>query len=464
MSRNSKERVRYVCDECGAESSRWVGKCPVCGAWNTMKEFREQAVPPGNIGIFSGEKKKPQLLRDISLSDAQRLPVGISDVDRPLGGGIVPGSVILWTGEPGIGKSTLVLQICQSVCRAGRKVLYCSGEESEYQIKMRAERLHMKGDLCYLISESNIQDILEETRHIQPDLFVIDSIQTMFLPGTDSSAGSPAQIRECAAALVRFAKETGIPVIIIGHVTKEGTLAGPRMLEHMVDVVLYLEGDRSYQFRILRAVKNRFGSTAETGLFMIDEDGLRTVEDPSHFLLAERNEHATGSVIFCCMEGLRPLLVEIQALAVRSVLAIPRRVSVGYDYNRLIVLLAVLERKAGISLSNHDVYINVAGGLKINEPAADLAVMAAVSSVYLNRSFPNDTIIMGEVGLTGEVRHLPHVDLRIKEASKMGFSRFILPEGNREEVERLESTLPQFSAAFINRGKELSDFMTEKES
>ena len=356
------------------------------------------------------------------------------EVDRPLGGGVVPGSVILWGGEPGIGKSTLILQVCHAMAKAGRSVLYASGEESEAQIKMRAERLGASDDNLLVYSGGNLDAIVSEAEKEKPSMLVIDSIQTMYLSVNESPMGSPAQIRDCTAVLVRLAKSENIAVMIIGHVTKEGNLAGPRILEHMVDVVFYLEGDRSYQFRVLRTVKNRFGSTAESGLFVMEGQGLKGIEDPSKYLLRDRISQTPGSTVVACMEGLRPVLVEIQALTVHSVLAIPRRIAAGYDYNRMIILLAVLERRGRIPFSTEDVYLNVAGGFRVKETAADLAVALALISVRGDVPVPQNLMALGEIGLTGEIMPVSRVTLRLKEALKMKFTHFILSERNKKEV------------------------------
>ena len=378
--------------------------------------------------------KRPQKLSEVNLENHERMQLAMPEVDRPLGGGVVPGSVILWGGEPGIGKSTLILQVCHAMAKAGRSVLYASGEESEAQIKMRAERLGASDDNLLVYSGGNLDAIVSEAEKEKPSMLVIDSIQTMYLSANESPMGSPAQIRDCTAVLVRLAKSENIAVMIIGHVTKEGNLAGPRILEHMVDVVFYLEGDRSYQFRVLRTVKNRFGSTAESGLFVMEGQGLKGIEDPSKYLLRDRISQTPGSTVVACMEGLRPVLVEIQALTVHSVLAIPRRIAAGYDYNRMIILLAVLERRGRIPFSTEDVYLNVAGGFRVKETAADLAVALALISVRGDVPVPQNLMALGEIGLTGEIMPVSRVTLRLKEALKMKFTHFILSERNKKEV------------------------------
>lgn len=431
----AKNRTKYVCSNCGAETVRWMGRCPQCGSWNTLEETVEEIVPKQLRTTHEVvSSKRPQKLSEVNLENHERMQLAMPEVDRPLGGGVVPGSVILWGGEPGIGKSTLILQVCHAMAKAGRSVLYASGEESEAQIKMRAERLGAADDNLLVYSGGNLDAIVSEAEKEKPSMLVIDSIQTMYLAANESPMGSPAQIRDCTAVLVRLAKSENIAVMIIGHVTKEGNLAGPRILEHMVDVVFYLEGDRSYQFRVLRTVKNRFGSTAESGLFVMEGQGLKGIEDPSKYLLRDRISQTPGSTVVACMEGLRPVLVEIQALTVHSVLAIPRRIAAGYDYNRMIILLAVLERRGRIPFSTEDVYLNVAGGFRVKETAADLAVALALISVRGDVPVPQNLMALGEIGLTGEIMPVSRVTLRLKEALKMKFTHFILSERNKKEV------------------------------
>lgn len=431
----AKNRTKFVCSNCGAETVRWMGRCPQCGSWNTLEETVEEVLPKQlrtTHEVVNG--KRPQKLSEVNLENHERMQLAMPEVDRPLGGGVVPGSVILWGGEPGIGKSTLILQVCHAMAKAGRSVLYASGEESEAQIKMRAERLGAADDDLFVYSGGNLDAIVSEAEKEKPSMLVIDSIQTMYLSANESPMGSPAQIRDCTAVLVRLAKSENIAVMIIGHVTKEGNLAGPRILEHMVDVVFYLEGDRSYQFRVLRTVKNRFGSTAESGLFVMEGQGLKGIEDPSKYLLRDRISQTPGSTVVACMEGLRPVLVEIQALTVHSVLAIPRRIAAGYDYNRMIILLAVLERRGRIPFSTEDVYLNVAGGFRVKETAADLAVALSLISVRGDAPIPQNLMALGEIGLTGEIMPVSRVTLRLKEALKMKFTHFILSERNKKEV------------------------------
>lgn len=431
----AKNRTKFVCSNCGAETVRWMGRCPQCGSWNTLEETVEEVLPKQLRTTHEVvSSKRPQKLSEVDLENHERMQLAMPEVDRPLGGGVVPGSVILWGGEPGIGKSTLILQVCHAMAKAGRSVLYASGEESEAQIKMRAERLGAADDDLFVYSGGNLDAIVSEAEKEKPSMLVIDSIQTMYLSANESPMGSPAQIRDCTAVLVRLAKSENIAVMIIGHVTKEGNLAGPRILEHMVDVVFYLEGDRSYQFRVLRTVKNRFGSTAESGLFVMEGQGLKGIEDPSKYLLRDRISQTPGSTVVACMEGLRPVLVEIQALTVHSVLAIPRRIAAGYDYNRMIILLAVLERRGRIPFSTEDVYLNVAGGFRVKETAADLAVALSLISVRGDAPIPQNLMALGEIGLTGEIMPVSRVTLRLKEALKMKFTHFILSERNKKEV------------------------------
>lgn len=431
----AKNRTKFVCSNCGAETVRWMGRCPQCGSWNTLEETVEEVLPKQLRTTHEVvSSKRPQKLSEVNLENHERMQLAMPEVDRPLGGGVVPGSVILWGGEPGIGKSTLILQVCHAMAKAGRRVLYASGEESEAQIKMRAERLGAADDDLFVYSGGNLDAIVSEAEKEKPSMLVIDSIQTMYLSANESPMGSPAQIRDCTAVLVRLAKSENIAVMIIGHVTKEGNLAGPRILEHMVDVVFYLEGDRSYQFRVLRTVKNRFGSTAESGLFVMEGQGLKGIEDPSKYLLRDRISQTPGSTVVACMEGLRPVLVEIQALTVHSVLAIPRRIAAGYDYNRMIILLAVLERRGRIPFSTEDVYLNVAGGFRVKETAADLAVALSLISVRGDAPIPQNLMALGEIGLTGEIMPVSRVTLRLKEALKMKFTHFILSERNKKEV------------------------------
>ncbi|MCH4178816.1 MAG: DNA repair protein RadA [Megasphaera sp.] len=432
----AKRKIRYVCSSCGSVSSRWLGRCPQCGEWNTMVEEEQTEVPKAATSVRrSGEGSKAASLRDIAMEKMNRIETGIGELDRVLGGGIVPGALILLSGDPGIGKSTLVLQMATAVCQTVGTVLYGSGEESAGQIKLRAQRLGIDAENLIIQADTSLEAILEEAERRQPSMVVVDSIQTMFCSDTDGAPGSLAQIRESTSRLMTFAKTKTVPVIVIGHVTKEGTIAGPRMMEHMVDVVLYFEGERNYQFRVLRGIKNRFGSTNESGLFTMDTGGLSELTNPSRLLLAERAADTAGSAIAAVMDGMRPLLGEIQALTTRSVFAVPRRTASGMDYNRLIILLAVLEKRLGMNLGTQDVYINVIGGLRINETAADLPIALAVYSSFRDMSMDSRMVVMGEVGLTGDIRRVPQALRRVKEGAKMGFNQFIIPKGNMEDVD-----------------------------
>ena len=390
---------------------------------------------------MGNQTTKPTALPDIEISSIARVSTTFGEIDRVLGGGIVPGALMLLGGDPGIGKSTLLLQVSQKVADTVGTVLYASGEESQLQLKLRAERLHINSERLQVIADTDLDHILEQADAMTPSLLVIDSIQTMYTGDIDAAPGSVSQVRECTSRLLRFCKERNIPTVIIGHVTKEGNIAGPRMLEHMVDVVLYFEGERSYQFRILRSIKNRFGSTSETGIFAMVEEGLQELSNPSASLLAERSDEESGSAVMIYLEGVRPILVEVQSLVVTTAFGMPRRTAIGYDLNRLIVLLAVLEKRCGFTLGNKDVYVNVIGGLKVNEPACDLSMAVAIVSNLKNRIVPTDMVILGEVGLTGNVRSIPRIEQRINEAKKLGFTKFIIPEGNYKQIKDNDSSI-----------------------
>lgn len=426
----AKNKIVFVCNECGYESPKWMGKCPACNAWNSFYEEKVVSSSSSN----SGKKKevsKPIELNKIEGKSKAKVSTGFNELDRVLGGGLVNGSLILLGGEPGIGKSTLILQICNKIKTDG-KVLYISGEESGEQIKIRADRLGVKNDNLLFLSETNIENIEENILSINPKLVIIDSIQTMYSEEITSAAGSVSQVREITAKIMRTCKENGVTTILIGHVTKDGNIAGPRVLEHMVDTVLYLEGERYFSYRMLRGVKNRFGSTNEIGMFEMESEGLVEITDPSKILISERDENPSGSVVIASMEGTRPLLVEFQALTTPTVYGLPRRTANGIDYNRLAVLIAVLEKKVGLNLGNQDVYLNVVSGLKINEPAIDLGIIAATVSSFKNIPIDTGTVVLGEVGLTGEIRSVNLIDKRLKEAEKLGFKKCIIPETNRK--------------------------------
>lgn len=427
-----KGKTMYFCQECGYESAKWLGQCPGCRKWNT---FVEEKV---TISAKTKEKKAttggnlPTRLFDISTKEEERIPTGMEELDRVLGGGIVKGSLSLVGGDPGIGKSTLLLQVCRNLVNQGRKVLYISGEESLRQIRMRAERLGTFDKELLLYCDTDMDMIGNVIENTCPEMVVIDSIQTMCSEDVSSAPGSVSQVREVTARLMAISKKMGPAVFIVGHVTKEGVVAGPRTLEHMVDTVLYFEGERHASYRILRGVKNRFGSTNEIGVFEMRKEGLVEVANPSAFMLNGRPIDASGSVVVCSVEGTRPILIEIQALVTPTNFQLPKRTAVGIDYNRVSLLMAVLEKKAGLRLGGCDAYVNLAGGMKMNEPAMDLGIVMAIASSYKNRAVDSKTIIFGEVGLTGEVRGVSQAETRIREAKKMGFERCILPFSNVE--------------------------------
>ncbi|MFA5073298.1 MAG: DNA repair protein RadA [Nitrospirota bacterium] len=430
----AKTKTVYVCQSCGTQSPRWMGKCPDCGEWNTMVE--ERLEKQKDVGAKRRDGSEPILLGDIKAGDEDRFVTRIMELDRVLGGGIVAGSVVLVGGDPGIGKSTLVLQMLRQISELRGKALYVSGEESPAQIKMRALRLGVKTENLYVLAETQLEDILHAADGLQPQVLVVDSIQTVFTSELPSAPGSVGQVREVSGRLMLYAKRTGIPTFLIGHVTKDGAIAGPRVLEHIVDTVLYFEGDRGHAFRILRAVKNRFGSTNEIGVFEMKESGLAEVSNPSEIFLAERPSDATGSVVVSSLEGTRPILAELQALVASSKLTMPRRTCIGVDYNRVSLLLAVLEKRIGMHLMGMDVFLNVVGGLAINEPSVDLGIIAAVASSFREKPIPAKTVVMGEVGLAGEVRAINQAETRLRDAAKLGFTRCILPALNIEKLEK----------------------------
>lgn len=436
----AKKGTVFFCQECGYESSKWMGQCPGCKAWNSFVEEMIQQ----NIVSTSGKKtsaissKEPAVLSSVSLSKEDRVEIGIEELDRVLGGGIVPGSLCLVGGDPGIGKSTLLLQVCQRLAAQGRKVLYISGEESLKQIKIRAMRIGEFTDSLLLFCETNLGIIEETIRKVMPEVVIIDSIQTMYNENVGAAPGSVSQVRESTGVFLQIAKGLGVSIFIVGHVTKEGTVAGPRVLEHMVDTVLYFEGDRHASYRILRGVKNRFGSTNEIGVFEMRSEGLTEVKNPSEFMLSGKPEGASGSVVACSMEGTRPVLIEIQALVCQSNFGIPRRQATGTDFNRLNLLMAVLEKRVGLQVSGCDAYVNIAGGMRLQEPALDLGIIMALVSSYKNRAIDDKTVVFGEVGLSGEVRAVNMTEQRVLEAKKLGFTHCVVPRSGLEGLSKIE--------------------------
>ncbi len=426
----------FFCQNCGHEETKWLGQCPMCKEWNTFVEENVSVSKSSTVKL--AKEAEVVALKNIETDSEERIHTQIQELDRVLGGGIVPGSLVLVGGDPGIGKSTLLLQVCQKLCESKKQVLYISGEESLKQIKLRANRMgEFKEDL-YLLCETNLEVIRNIIETRKPDMVVIDSIQTMYSEEVSSAPGSVSQVRESTNVFMQLAKGLGISIFIVGHVTKEGTVAGPRVLEHMVDTVLYFEGDRHASYRILRGVKNRFGSTNEIGVFEMRQNGLVEVENPSEFMLNGKPEHASGSVVACSIEGTRPILIEIQALVCSSNFGMPRRTAAGTDYNRVNLLMAVLEKRLGLHLSNYDAYVNIAGGVKMNEPAIDLGIVMAIVSSYKNHPIDEKTIVFGEVGLSGEVRAVSMPEQRVAEAKKLGFETCILPEVSKDMVKGIE--------------------------
>ena len=430
----AKQKTVYFCQSCGMESSKWMGQCPSCGEWNTFAEVAV-TVKKGSASVSRREiHAKATRLNDIKAAGEERFSTGIAELDRVLGGGIVPGSMILVGGDPGIGKSTLLLQVCKTLSERHKSILYVSGEESLQQIKLRAERIGEFSDTLSLLCETNLEIVDEIVRRDLPQILVIDSIQTMYSEHVTSAPGSVSQVRESTGSLLQMAKVLGIAVFIIGHVTKEGVVAGPRVLEHMVDTVLYFEGDRHAAYRILRGVKNRFGSTNEIGVFEMRSGGLIEVENPSEFMLGGKPKGASGSVVACSMEGSRPILLEVQALVCRSNFGMPRRTAAGTDFNRVNLLMAVLEKRVGLQMGSCDAYVNIAGGIRMNEPAIDLGIVLALVSSYKNRPIDEKTICFGEVGLSGEVRAVNMAEQRVAEAKKLGFTVCVLPEATKSAL------------------------------
>lgn len=430
----------FVCQNCGGQSRKWLGQCPECGEWSSFVEerFRESANHGGAKTSLRGFRETaPVAFDEIESQDDDRVSAGIDEFDRVLGGGIVAGSLVLIGGAPGIGKSTIVLQMADKLGRNGGKVLYVSGEESERQIKMRGDRLSLRADNVFILAETNLQEILAQTEKLRPDFIILDSVQTVFSEKIDSAPGSVSQVREVAGQLMIIAKQTATPIFLTGHVTKDGSIAGPKTLEHIVDTVLYFEGDRHHNHRIIRAVKNRFGATNEIGVFEMTGTGLVAVGNPSELFLQERPDGASGSVVTVCMEGTRPMLVEVQALVGGTKTASGRRMAQGFDYNRAALLIAVLEKRLGMQLAGDDVFVNIAGGFEVDEPSADLGVIAAIASSFRNMQISPQTAVFGEVGLTGEVRGVLQAQTRAREAQILGFKKLILPESNKKGLEKL---------------------------
>lgn len=432
-----KNGTVFFCQECGHESSKWMGQCPACKKWNTFVEEKVSVTGSAKITPFR-EAAKPVGIGSISMQEEERMHTGIAELDRVLGGGIMPGSLTLVGGDPGIGKSTLLLQMCRLLANAGRHVLYISGEESLKQIKLRAIRIGEFQDTMFLLCETNLSVVEETIRHTKPEVVIIDSIQTMYQEAVTSAPGSVSQVREATNVFLQLAKGLGISIFIVGHVTKEGTVAGPRVLEHMVDTVLYFEGDRYASYRILRGVKNRFGSTNEIGVFEMRKEGLIEVENPSEYMLSGKPVGAAGSVVVCSVEGTRPILIEIQALVCRTNFGIPRRQTTGTDFNRVNLLMAVLEKRLGLQIGDYDAYVNIAGGMKINEPAIDLGLILAIVSSFKNRPIDEKMIVFGEVGLSGEVRAVTMAQQRVLEAKKLGYETVLLPRVNLEGMDPID--------------------------
>ena len=431
----AKTKTVFYCTNCGNESPKWQGRCSACGSWNTLEEHIEKAALPGRGAVASvGTSRLAQKLCDLSSGDEIRFSTGMGELDRVLGGGAVAGSLVLVGGAPGIGKSTLLLQICNSLCD-GRNVLYVSGEESERQIKMRSTRLGVAPESLYVLSETRLSGITECVEMIKPDILIVDSIQTLYNENNESSPGSVSQVKDCTMTMMQLSKAEGITVFVVGHINKDGNIAGPKVLEHMVDCVLYFEGDPNSSYRLLRAAKNRFGSTNEIGVFEMLDSGLVEVPNPSQMLLAGRPECTPGTCVACVMEGTRPVLAEVQALIAKTTFNVPRRTADGFDFNRAALLLAVAEKRGGMKLNVFDAYINVIGGLKLEEPGADLPVILAVASSYRDTPIADDVVAIGEVGLTGEIRNVSHINQRLQEVSRLGFKKCVIPRGSAEKLD-----------------------------
>ena len=431
----AKAKTVFYCTACGNETPKWVGRCPSCGAWNTLEEHIEKPVAPGRAKSAPvGMSRKPQLIDHVDCDGEIRFSTGMDELDRVLGGGAVAGSLVLVGGAPGIGKSTLLLQICNSLCKE-RSVLYISGEESERQLKLRAQRSGVSSDRLYILSETRLSEVLEATDQIKPDILIVDSVQTLYSDENESSPGSVSQVKDCTMSLMHLSKCDGITVFVVGHINKDGNIAGPKVLEHMVDCVLYFEGDQNSSYRLLRAAKNRFGSTNEIGVFEMMDSGLTEVPNPSQMLLSGRPEGACGTCVACVMEGTRPVLAEVQALVAKTTFNVPRRTADGFDFNRAVLLLAVSEKRAGMKLSAFDAYINVIGGLKLEEPGADLPMVLAVASSYRDQPIADDLVAIGEVGLTGEIRSVAQINKRLAEVARLGFKKCIIPKSTTEKLE-----------------------------
>ncbi len=432
----AKKKIKYVCQECGAESARWLGKCPMCGKWNTLVEEVVEDIPVKTEHALTTAYEMPRRIAEVDLAELPRFSTGSGELDRVLGGGLIPGSIILIAGDPGVGKSSLTLAICAYIANNGRRVLYVTGEESSRQIRMRAERLNALADELFICAENNLERIVKHVEKVEPELLIVDSIQTIYKSDIESAPGSVSQVRECSAALMRLAKSHGVTTFIIGHVTKDGNLAGPRVLEHIVDTVLFFEGERNADFRVLRAIKNRFGATSEIGLFEMRNSGLADVPDASKLFLPEKFED-TGSVIVPTVEGTRPLLVEIQALVAPTPFMPPRRTSDSVDIKKIQLLLAVLEKRLHLTIGSCDVYMKTAGGIKIDEPATDLPMTIALASSFANRKILPQCVIFGEVGLSGEIRAVSKARQRVEESARMGFQNIILPKKNFNEMQNV---------------------------